>query len=310
MADRYERILAVLAKLETTEGTDSEPSGAADALQISNVSFTPVAGEEVSRDLVQPYLGSQGIILVGSYIQIEFDVEMAGAGAAGTAPAYGPLLRACGMSETINADVSVEYDPVSDGFESMSLYYVQAGVRHIALGSRGTFTLSVVPKQIPKIRFSIMGLLGTISDQAMPSVNTSAFVSPVIVSKAQTTFSLHGAERVTESINLDLSGTVTPRFLIGEEKMAITNRQSTGTAVVTAKSLATQNWFEISEARTAAVLQSVHGTVAGNIVQLDAPAVEIGRVSQGASDNIINYSLPLILKPTSSGNDELKITVK
>ena len=70
----------------------------------------------------------------------------------------------------------------------------------------------------------------------------------------------------------------------------------------------TVNWFDKAMSRARGALQLVHGVTAGNIVQIDAPAVEIGKVSQGNTQGIINYSLPLSLC-ADAGNDELTITV-
>ncbi|WP_209007217.1 phage tail tube protein [Roseibium litorale] len=300
--------LACLAKIETVYGTDSVPV-AANAIQLTDVTLTPMAGEDVSRDLLLPYLGHQGIELTGNYLQLEFAVECAGAGAAGTVPGYGALLRACGLSETITAGVSVVYEPVSAGEEAVSIYFNQDGVRHVALGCRGTFQLEFAPRQIPRFRFRIMGLLGSISDQALPAATFTAFQKPEPVSKAKTSLSLHGAPRIAESVSIDLGVQIEPRFLIGDERMQLTDRQSTGAAVVEAKSMATINWFEVAQAKTFGALQVVHGTAAGHIVQLDAPKVQIGRPSQGQSQNILNYSLPLMFVP-DSGDDELAITIK
>ena len=305
---RYIRKLAVLLKAEVTYGTDSAPTGAVNALQVSNVEITPLAGQDVSRELITPTFGHQGVILTNNHVTIAFDVEIAGAGAAGDAPAWAPALISCGFSETIDAGVDVVYAPKSDAFGSASLYYVLDGVRHVLLGARGTVSLSLAPAQIPRFRFSLTGLLGTITDQAMPVVDYSGFLTPLPVSKANTTMELHGWTAIAESLSLDVAQQVEPRFLIGYEGVEITDRQAMGTAVVEAASLATVNWFAIAQAATKGVLAVQHGTVAGNIVAFDAPKVQIGRLTQGSSQGIANYSLPLMLTP-DAGNDELTITV-
>ncbi|WFE92305.1 phage tail tube protein [Roseibium porphyridii] len=309
MATRKYRKLALLTKIELVEGTDSVPTGAANAIQANDVSITPMAGDEETRDLMLPYLGHQGVILTGDYVQMEFSVEIAGAGAAGTVPPFGALLRACALSETINVGVDVVYEPISDGEESVSVYFNQDGVRHVALGARGNVTMDFTPKRIPRFRFTIMGLLGTISDQALPTVDLSGFQTPRPVSKSATTLTLHGAARVGESLSIDLGQQIEPRHLIGAERIQLTDRRATGTAVVEADTLANVDWFAIASARTQAALQLVHGTAAGNIVQIDAPNVEVGRPSQGQTQGVVNYSLPLMLVP-NTGNDELTITVK
>ncbi len=307
---RYHRKLAVLLKLETVYGTDAVPTALANAMQVRNVTVTPIEGEEVSRDLMLPYLGNSGVALAGTYGKIDFEVEIAGSGTAGTAPAYGPLLRACGLAETITAGTSVVYNPISGAFESASMYWNADGVNHVLLGMRGNVTLSFEPKKIPVFKFSMMGLLGAWTDLAVPAATLTGFKKPLVVSKANTpTYTIHGIASPGESLSIDLGQKVEPRFLIGWESIEISDRSASGTAVVEAKSLGSVNWFDKAMQRTRGALQLIHGVTAGNIVQIDAPAVEIGKPSQGNSQGIVNYSLPLAFCPVTGG-DELTITVK
>lgn len=309
MAIRHMRKLAILHKLETAYGTDVTPL-AADALIASNVTFQPLEGQEVSRDLMLPYLGNQGVVLAGLYARLEFDVEIAGAGEAGTVPKYGSILRICGLSETVTVDTDVTYAIVEDDVESGSLYFVSDKVQHVMLGCRSNVSLTFTPKGIPHFRFTVMGLLGTITDVgAMPAVSETGWTEPLIVSKANTALTLHDWTAVAESFSVDLGNTVTPRFLIGDERMAITDRNTSGTAVVEGRSLATVDWFALARARTRDALQLIHGIAAGNTVEVNAPKVEVGRPTQGQTDGIVNYSLPLILTP-DAGRDELTIVVR
>lgn len=309
MSRRFWRKLAILHKIETVYGTDIVPT-AADAILATNVSFMPMEGDEVSRDLMLPYLGAQGIVLAGTYGRIEFDIEVAGSGVVGTPPAYGSLLRIAGLAETIDAGVDVTYSPIDDDREAGSIYFVSDKVRHVLLGCRANVSVTLTPKQIPKFRFTVTGLLGTISDQvSMPAVSQAGWKVPVVVSKAQTAMSLHGWPAVAESLTLDLGNTIVPRFLIGDEAVEITDRQSSGTAVVEARPLADVDWFGKAMSRARGALLLTHGTVAGNIVEFAAPAVEIGKPTQGNTDGILNYSLPLTLA-TTAGLDEIAITIR
>jgi len=267
-------------------------------------------GEEVTRDLMLPYLGNQGVLLAGIYARLEFDVEIAGAGALGDIPKYGSLLRIAGFSETVDAGVAVEYSIVETGVESGSIYFVSDKVQHVMLGCQANVALTFNPKGIPRYRFTVIGLLGTITDLgAMPAATTSGWITPVIVSKANSVMTLHGWTSVAESLSVDLGNVLTPRFLIGDERMLISDRSATGTAVVEARPIATIDWFARARNRTRGALSLVHGTTAGNTVEIAAPAVEIGRPTQGQTDNIVNYTLPLMLCP-EDGRDELTITVR
>lgn len=305
---RLFRKLAILNKIETVYGTNAAPA-AINAIIGKNVSFTPLEAEEVSRDLMLPYLGNQGIILTGKHAKIEFDIEMAGAGAAGTVPKYSSILRACGLAETVAGGTSVTYSIIESGVESATLFFEIDGVRHILLGARGNLSANIAPKAIPHFRASMTGLLGTITDQALTAVAMTGWQTPLEASSANTTMSLHGWASIAESLSIDLGNVVTPRFLIGSESVIISDRRSTGQAVVEAKSLATMDWFARALARTRGALSLVHGKTAGNIVEIAAPAVEIGKITQGQTDGILNYTLPLGLCPVT-GRDELSIIVK
>ncbi len=310
MAKRYFRKLATLAKIETVYGTDAIPTGAANAIQMTDVSITPIAGEEVSRDLYLPWLGSQGAQFVGTHVQVEGSVEIAGAGGAGTAPAYGPLLRACGLSEVITAATKVDYQPISAGFESASLYWNMDGVRHVLLGAKGTVSLNLTPKQIPRFSFQLWGLLGPIADVPLPAVTLTAFQRPLTVSKVNTPVaSILGSSVIAESLAVDLGNQVEPRFLIGDESIEIVDRKASGTAVIQADLLAAKDWFAAAIARTRGAILWQHGLTAGNIVEISGPAVELGRPTYGQTQGITNLSVPLMLCP-SAGDDELKISVR
>jgi hypothetical protein len=134
------------------------------------------------------------------------------------------------------------------------------------ISCRGTFSMSFEPKQIPKFRFSMTGLLGTILDAFMPAVSMTGWSTPVAVSKDATTMTLHGWSSIASKLSVDLGNTVTPRFLIGAESMLITDRQSVGEAVVDALSPAEMNWFTGAQGRTRGALSLVHGVAAGILV--------------------------------------------
>lgn len=307
MPRRY-RKLAIRCRIETDYGVSADPT-TADIIAGKNVTYTPIEATEVDRDLLLPYLGNQGVILTGKHAKLEFDVEMAGAGAAGTAPKYASLLRACGLAETLDMGISAVYSIVEDGVESATIFFEIDGVRHIMLGARGNLSVNIAPKAIPHYRFEMTGLLGTISDQPLPAVTMAGWQAPLEASSANTTMALHGWSSVAESLSINLGNTVTPRFLIGSESVIISDRKTTGQAVVEATSLATINWFARALDRSRGALELVHGKVAGNIVQLDGPAIEVGKITQGQADNILNYTLPLSFCPVE-GRDEFTITIR
>lgn len=307
---KFWRKKALLAAVEAVYGTDEVPTGAANAILASNVALRPLEGGEVSRENIQPFLGGRGEILVDTHVGLDFEVEMAGAGAVDTPPAYGPLLRACGLAETITATTSVAYDPVSESFESCTIYINIDGVLHKLLGARGTVEMVLAKSQIPKYRFRFLGLFVAASDTALPTTDTSAFQTPLVASTTNTpTFTIDGFQGVLEELTVNLANDVQGRFLIGSESIQLVDREATGQAKIELVTVATKDFFGLARAKTRVPLALVHGTVAGNIVQIDAPAVEIGRPSYEESQGITMLTMPLKPIP-NAGDDEITITTR
>ncbi|WP_337267059.1 phage tail tube protein [Oryzifoliimicrobium ureilyticus] len=310
MTKRFVSNLAILAKIEATYGTDAVPTAALNAMQMVNATIEPLLGNDLSRDLVLPYMGNQGIILDGNYARISGEVELAGSGAAGTAPAFGPLLRCCGMREVLTAGSMAEYSPISKAFESASMYFNDDGVNHILVGTRGTFTIDLTPGKIPRMAYTLTGLIGTIADTPTPAgIDLTKFIAPVPVNKANTTFSLFGYSGPTEGITLDVANQIEPRMLINNESIEQTGRKMTGSVIMEAGLLADKNWLQIARQTQKGAFAAQQGNVAGNIVKLDIPNAQIGRPTQGASNGIRNYTLPIMATPLA-GNDEFKLTFK
>jgi hypothetical protein len=92
----------ILAKTESPYGTDASPSGT-DAILVRDLSITPLQSDVVDRELIRPYLGASEQLLANTRVEVTFQVEMAGSGTGGTAPAFGRVVQACGFSQTITA---------------------------------------------------------------------------------------------------------------------------------------------------------------------------------------------------------------
>lgn len=306
---RYERNLALLAKNEAIYGEDALPTGAANAILAINPKIEPLIGEDVSRELSRPFMGNQGILLVANHVRMTFEVEIAGSGTAGTPPKVGPILRGCAMREVITPTTEVQYSPISKLQESTSLYFFLDGVKHALIGSRGTWTLAKQPSTIPRFVFTMLGLLGPITDAAMPTADTSAFIDPLPVNATNTTVALHGYSGPCEGLTLDIGNQIEPRMLINSESIQHVDRNVTGNVVLEAPALATKNWFAIAQAHTKGALLATHGLTAGNIFTVGGPAIQIGRPTYGASQKIVNNSLPIMALP-AAGNDEIVLTFK
>lgn len=306
----YTRQRAILAKIETTEGTDAVPTGLANAILCSNITVKPVAGSTTDRQLAFPSFGATPKVHVGKNITAQFDVEFSGSGAAGTAPLYGPLLRACGLSETITAGQKVVYAPISNNHEAVTIYANESGTLHKLTGARGTVSLMFAKNDVPHLRFNITGRWNAPSAVALPSLTTTGWIDPLEVGKINTpTFTLDGYAGVLQNLQLDLGNNVIYRNLPGEESVRITGRTAGGQISIDAPPLGTKDFFGLAIANTNMVLALVHGLTAGNIIQIDTPKLQLLQPDYQDADGIRLIQANVQLN-RASGDDELLITVK
>jgi hypothetical protein len=308
----------ILAKLESTYGTDAAPVNAVNGILCGSLNITPLAGDSVNRNIIQPFFGAQQKIMVTHNAAVDFEVELAGSGIAGTAPHYGTLLKACAFAETILAGASVTYAPITltsttQANTSVSIYFQRDGIKHVLLGARGTFTLDLTVKTLPKIKFNFTGLLGTITDSALVTTGLVYVAAvPVAVSTANTTpATIYGFTPVMESFTLDMANTVAYRSLIGTESVVISDRAPKGTLKVESPALATKDFFSIAQAGTLGEFSIQHGQTAGNIVTLasNATGMAIEAPKYGDNAGVVMLDMSYALIPTSAGNDELTLSL-
>lgn len=307
----FMRKMALLAKIETAYGTDPVPTGALNAMLASNVNITPLEVEQQERAHLQPYLGNSGKVVTSFYGKIDFEIEMAGSGAAGTPPAYGPLLRACSLAEVITAATKVTYTPVSSGFESVSLYYHLDGVLHRLLGVRGSVQAVMNAKAIPVWKFTFIGLFQAVTDVALPTPVYTGFVLPLAVIKANTpTFTLHGYAAVMSALTLDLANEVKYRNLVNSESVVNVDRSPGGNVTFETTLVATKDWFALALAQTQGALNIIHGIAAGNTIQIQTPYTTINAPRYEDMDGVAMLACGLTLMPGASGNAEISIEIK
>ena len=311
MAKLY-RKRTILAKIESTYGTDPTPTGANDAIQVRNLEVTPAESEILSRDLVRPYLGNSPQLIANTRVIVTFEVEYSGSGAAGTAPQYSPILKSCGLSETVVAGTSVTYAPISENFDSCTIYYSTDGVRHIVTGCRGTFTMSLNANQIPVYNFTMTGQYNAPTDTSDPTVTFQNQADPEIFNDTNTTsFTLFSATTLPlQTADIDLGNEVVYRELVNSEKeVLIVDRNATANFVVEAPTLATKDFFALAVAGTSGNLSIVHGTAAGNIITLTSPTngLSLGNPTYSEDTGIVMLNIPTTMVPSTSGNDEISI---
>ena len=318
---RYTRNTVILAKVEGTYGTDSTPTGA-EAMLVSKPTITPLRSNNVERDVLVGYLGQREQLVGTYYAECAFDVELVGGGTVGTAPAWGCLLRACGLAETETADTRVDYTPISSAFESVTIYWYDAGVRHKVLGARGTVSFKLTSGGIPVMSFSFKGLYvaATATTNATPTL--TGFKVPLVVAEPNTgdltlggTHSTSGAPAISSGtafpsmgLEVNLNNTVDYIPTLGGESVEITQRAPSCSfdLELTAAQEVTAMADVLAGTLTTAGL--VHGTAGGYKSLIWLPQVQ--RINPSKKDQngkrYIGFDGRLV---PSAGNDEFRLVL-
>jgi hypothetical protein len=310
MAKKMRNVL-LMAKIETTAGTDPVPTAAANSMLARAITPQPIMADFAERTNIHPYFGTSGQVAVAQHSECDLEIELASSGTAGTAPAWGPLLRACGFGETVTAVTNVIYAPITNSLETVTLYYYLDGVLHKMSYCRGNVVFELNARGIPVMKFKFTGLYTAATDTAVPTGAVyTAFKAPLAVNKVNTpTMTLHGIAAAMQTLSIDMGNQIVYRNLIGSETVEQTNRKATGQTSIEMVPVATYAWHEAVRLGTLNAFQIIHGSVAGSIVQIDAPKVQLLNPQYADSDGIAMINLGLDLQP-NSGNDEVIITVK
>lgn len=265
----------IYAALEDVYGVAKVLVGA-DAILTKGATIRPLEGSPIQRELDGGTFGNDGGIHPGTHVAVEFDVELAGSGTAGTAPKYGRLLKACQMAEDIVVSTSVTYTPASDGTDSLTIYFELDGQRHALRGARGNYQLKLDSQGIPYLHFMFMGLWVAPSTVTPLVRDVSDHIQPRPIGFAHTpTFTLHSISAVYRSFQYDHKNDVQFFDNPGEEAVEVTDRSPDGTISLLAPAISTKDYFSTARADTLGNLVMVHGLTAGNIVTLSADRVQL-----------------------------------
>lgn len=306
--------MLLLVKEETTSGTDAVPTAPLNAILCRGLTPRLISTEFVDRTRIVPYKGADTKLAVGVHRMFECEIELAGSGAAGTAPKWGPLLKACGFSQTISAGVSTVYAPVSSGEPTVTMYGYLDGVLFKLTGAKGNVSFSLTAKGIPTMSFRFLGEYSEPTDTAFPTgADFTGFMQPRTVGKLNTpTFTFMGVTAAMQSLTLDIANDLTYRDLVGGGGPSSPDRNPAGSCVIEMTTVATKNWAADVRNGTTGAVNLVHGTTAGNIIQLDMPKIQLTgepTLSDDASNAML--TLPYTALPNGvNGNDEVVLTVK
>lgn len=310
---RFDRGL-VLAKIESANGVDATPAAATNAIITKGTPTFEVVNNPKSRDVALGSFGKLAPINVGDALKLSFTTELKGSGTPGTASNYGPLFRACNMTEALSAGVSVSYTPNStvEG-ESVTLYFHHDGRLHKLLGCVGSFSAKLVSQEIVTIDWTFTGMYasGHETTVTFPTPTYEA-IAPIIWKGAGLTVNSVASLYVHE-LNFDMANSIVKRLnanaATGVSRYFINNRAPKGNVVFESEPLATIDPYTLFNASTSFSIAAAVTGAAGNICSIAITGAVADAPKTSDKENVMMYDLPFSINPTIiAGNNEIVLT--
>ncbi len=299
----------LLAKIETTYNTDAVPAAATDAVLIENLQVS-LAGRRAERTPIRTSLAGVSSRYAGTLMQITFDTEIRGSGAAGTAPDTSALFQACGFAETVVVSTSVTYAPTSTPtlHKSLSIYVYRDGKLYKVTGCRGSFSVNLTTAAVGKISWTFQGHLVSETDATLASPTFDTTVAPTLKGVS---FTVGAYSAVISALSFDMANAVAMPDNIaatdGYGEIRITARNLTGSFDPEDVLVATHNFLSIWQGDTQAALATgTIGTTAGNRYAISMPKVVYTEIGHGDRDGISTRDVQFHADETTA-DDEISI---
>lgn len=294
----YDRLL--LAKIETTKGTDSVPVVGTNAIRIKTGKIS-LAQDSVARQMVKQTMGNLAHLVGKQTLQLDCEVEIKGSGTAGTAPEVGALLQGCGLLETIIAITSAAYDPRSTAHKSLTLYWYEDGMLWKLLGAVGKCSLSAQIGAVPTMKFTFMAAYIAPTAVTVPTGAVYQSASPIVMSNAD--IINDGAAIKVGAFSIDDGNDVQHHYTTAQSEFVIANRQPKAKLMKDSVSTAAE-WTALNAGANAA-LSATFGAIAGNRLIASAPSARRESVAEGVRADRPTLDISYGLFETS-GDDQFK----
>lgn len=301
----------ILAKIEAIYATDPTPAGA-NAILTTPPALT-INGEKIERKPASPSLSPWAHLIGKRDVEISFDVELRGYGAAYTAlllPEISPLMRACGFDEAVDltgGSETVTYAPVSTAYESCTIYFYDDGFLYKVVGCRGDVEFENAAGGPGIAKFKFGGLYAAPEDGALASPTYHTTVPPRFLAAS---FTLGGYAAIIDSLNLKMGNSLAKRASInavnGISEIYISGRTPGGTLAHDAAALSAENPFTAWLAGTGKAIVATLGDTQYNQVQYSVPLAQYDSVSLAEREKTRTFELPFMAVRTT-GDDELTL---
>lgn len=241
--------------------------------------------------------------------------------------------------DAVTKPIGWEYTPISDGFDSLTVYMYLGGVLHKLTGARGTFTVEGTGGELANFTFTFTGSYVAVTDVAIPAATFEDTI-PVQVDQAlvhvnpdvDLTKALFDAQATTTSsdswanqingnfkdlcaasFSIDMGINVVPRQCINETDAfagaVITGRSPTGSFDPELELVADHDFWGILSTADVLGWRVQVGTERGNVVRFETEAAQYAGLSYADRDGLRTLEVDLRFSATapSFADDEILI---
>lgn len=301
----------ILAKLESTYGTDPTPVASTDALLVYDLDVK-VSGKRLERRFLKPSYGNADYINSGESIDVTFKIDCTGVLTDSNAPPpVGKLLEACNMTETISEGVRATYavNSLQDTAKSLTFYYYLDGLLHKVSGARGNMKIDLVPGELAMFEFSFKGLYNadhaSVASMVTPTWPTDPariFKDADVVINSVTTY---GVSKVSVDLGNDVQLIPNANAATGFGKIVVAGRNLSGNVGIHATNAVT--WWDAYKNSsqwdmTFSIYMDGTDTIdfAVNNLKIDVP-------NYADVNSILMHDINYTAAPSAAGNNEFSI---
>jgi hypothetical protein len=287
------------------------------ALRTHDVSLDPYKGNRVEVKSMANFHKQDDKINTNPHNGLGLSIYLGAEGTPGELPPWDFLMRMAGLAPTVTPGESVAYTPVSEDYESATLYYVEDGDQLMQMtGCRSDVSFEFTSGELPKITFN--NVLGSYNRpiKITTELNSdySDFKIPLPFTFENTPkLNLDGYPVIAEYVRVNMNQEVTYRNVVNQRGAIIKSRAVNGELKFEATKVDEKDWWAVVESHSGTVnkvlLELQHGEIAGQIIDIPPMLVQLMEIKDGEINGKKAYVIPFEGKHVT-GDDEFKLVLR
>lgn len=308
MASSKERLLR--ARAAGTAGN----MAATDTFKVRNLQPTRLGGNYTEQSYANGQEGASAEELFDQHAGVSFETDGGWGTAAGTAPLIAPLLKACGMTETVVATTSVTFAPTPRGttFGAAELHFLNGDQAQDIGDARGALTFTANAGQRPFFAYNFMGSYTAPTAETWAVPDFSAWKDgPTAVPARMQAYTVDGIKLCVNQFSwTDGRSPAVNKFMNCDDVDNFTHRL-TGRMQIEMPDLASMELVEACRTGITAPLvwEINHPTAADGAMRIAAPTVQMKWAGEADIGGIMGANIDLVFLP-DQGGDDLSIIFK